>query len=192
MGDTWENRQVIAEGAMPMIAADMDTVYVAYWSLVDGEIPVLQLASSSDGDTWSTPVDVGIVQDFTDSSCIHALAASMGHVFVAYGDYNSSTEAYTVRINCSDDGGTTWEDMGNVTGTSANTLIPCMSIEGSMLHFTWLDVGSGSWYSEATTYYRSVQFMEEPIPEFGDILMPVVGVVSVFLILTIASRKGAA
>ncbi len=190
MGETWGDRQVISsEGMLPLIKADADTLYVTYWGFEDGaEAPVLKLVKSNDADSWSEPVDVGIVEDYTDSSNLHALAVSSGEVFVAYGDYASSTEEYTVRVNYSADGGDTWADMGDLTGTASNTIAPALSIEGAKLHFTWIDLGTGGWSDEGTTYYRSLSLLEEPIPEFSSIVLPSV-VLTTVLVMVVALRK---
>ncbi len=191
MGETWGDRRVISsEGIFPLIKADADTLYVTYWSHDGGSgTPVLKFVKSTDGDTWSAPEDVGIVEDFTDSSGLHALAVSSGEVFVAYSDYSSSAGEYTVRINYSADGGDTWTDMGDVTGTSSNTIAPALSIEGAKLHLTWVDIGTGEWYDDGTTYYRSLGLSEEPIPEFSGIITPLAVLVTVFLMVMVFRKK---
>lgn len=189
MGDSWEDRRVISNGILPLIKADSGMLHVTYWNYDGGpEPPVLEFIKSDDGDTWSTPVEVGIVEAFDDPSNLHSLAVSSGEVFVAYGDCDPSWEEYTVKINYSADGGDTWADMGDVTGTSTNTMTPALSIEGTMLHFTWVDVGSGSWSDEGTTYYRSLVLMEEPIPEFSS-PAAVAGIIVAVVAILIASKS---
>ncbi len=186
LGDTWGNRQVIAnDGGFPFIKSDGDSLYLTYWAIGDGiDTPVLRFVKSTDGSSWSAPVDVGVVDDFTDPLVLHALAVNSGQLFVAYSDYNATDGEFCIRINHSADSGETWEDMGDVTGSVSNTIAPTLSIDGSRLHFTWVDMGTDIWPGDVTTYYRSIDIGTEAVPEFGSIIIPSLVLLAVFLIVS--------
>jgi len=190
MGDTWGNRQVVAnDGGFPLIKSDGDAIYITYWAIGGGtDTPLLRFIKSTDGTTWSTPVDVGVVDDFTDPLVIHALAVSSGQLFVAYSDYNASEEEFRVRINYSADGGETWADMGDVTGSTSNTIAPTLSIDGTKLHFTWVDMGTDTWPVDVITCYRNLEIGAETIPEFGSMVVPTIVLLAV--VLTVSRFKG--
>jgi hypothetical protein len=185
MGSTWENRNIVADdGVYPQVKSDGEALYLTYWAIGGAiDTPVLRFLKSTDGTSWSAPIDVGIVDDFTDPCVLHALEVVSEEVFVAYTDYNSTDGDLRVRINYSADGGDTWEDLGDVTGSASNTYGPALSIDGTKLHFTWIDAGTEIWTEDVTTCYRSVDIGAGAIPEFGGILAPTVVLLTTFVLI---------
>jgi len=182
LGTTWEDRSVVGSGYSPMIAADSGTIYVTFW----GDSG-LHLTKSVDGNTWSTPAQVGSLIKGTDAQVLHSVCAAGGAVFVAYITYDDpgGIDEYWVHVNYSGDGGATWEDMGDVTGGNGDEMIPNVMFDGVKLHLTWIDSqGSGGW----GTFYRSLTF-DEPIPEFGGILVPVLGIGLIVMTVATLSRR---
>jgi len=179
LGTTWEERSVVGSGYSPMIAADGGTIYVTYW----GDLG-LYLVKSSDGDSWTSPVLVGDLISATDAQVRHSICASGGVVIVAYTTYDNpgGVNEYWVRLNYSGDGGTTWQDMGNVTGGIGYERYPNVMFDGSRIHLTWMGTPSGS------TFYRSFT-LDTPVPEFGTVLLPIVGVALLIAGMVVARKR---
>lgn len=117
-GLTWTNRQVIADGALPNLAAFGDSLYITYFGLEGGEGLGIYFTESADGTTWSEPVLVGPVEDLDDFVLIHSLAAAGEDILVGYTDFVAVGDDYSLvpHVNHSADGGATWADMGDVSG----------------------------------------------------------------------------
>jgi len=155
-GATWTSSvAILGEYAYsPVIAADQ-TTSMLYLTCVDkGGI---YFADSDDGTSWSMPMKIGQSTDSTDASGMHYLVADSGRVFEAYLDYTASDvqPVYELRISASTDGGSTWEDLGDVTGMTTNAMMPLLGLSPGKLHFFWSDIGTGGWWSDTMpTYYR--------------------------------------
>lgn len=186
MGASWGDKHTVAIGGFePLIVADGDELYVTYLR-EDG----IYMTNSSDGDAWSTPELVGPMTDLTDSSLLHSLVAVSGNLFVAYSDYVLAEETYKIVLMHSPDGGESWTDLGDVPTTDHNCIVPALHYTPGRLHVTWVDVGTGSWYDEGVTQYRSLTLItgDEPIPEFPNGAFAVVAVVAMFVVFAAASR----
>jgi hypothetical protein len=113
------------------------------------------------------------------------LSVSSGRVAVAYLDYQpGTTDKYVVKVNMSYDNGQTWDDLGDVTGTTSNGEMPTVYIVGDTLHFFWVDMGDGDWTGGPyPTYYRAMDLTGAPvIPEFPGLVMPVLFAMSIVVI----------
>ena len=186
LGTSWEDRTVVGSGYTPTIAADSGSIYVTYW---DDSGSGLVLVKSTDGDTWSSPVVVGDMINGTDPQTFHSICAKGGAVFVAYITYDNpgGIDEYWVHVNYSGDSGATWEDMGNVTGGDGDEMYPNVMFDGAKLHLTWIDAqGSGGW--GGVTFYRSFT-LNEPVPEFATLLLPIVGTALLVSGLVLARRR---
>jgi hypothetical protein len=167
MGSTWEGRTVVGSGYSPMIAAVPGSIYVTFW---DGG--GLCFTKSLDGYIWTSPIVVGDFIKITDPQVLHSVCAAGETVFVAYITYDNpgGIDEFWVHVSYSGDGGSTWEDMGNVTGGDGDEMYPSVMFDGAMLHLTWVDAqGEGGW--GGVTFYRSLT-LNEPVPEFGTVLIP--------------------
>ena len=179
LGTTWEDRSVVGSGYSPMIAADSGTVYVSFW----GDSG-LYIVKSLDGDSWTSQARVGDFIQGTDAQVRHSICASSGVVVVAYITYDNpgGMNEYWVHLNYSGDMGTTWEDMGNVTGGNGDEKNPNVMFDGARIHLTWIDTVAGG------TFYRSFTF-DEPIPEFGAVLLPVISTALLVTGLLLARKR---
>lgn len=133
MGLTWTNRQVVAEGVLPNLAANGDSLFITYFGLDGTDGLGVYFTESADGATWSEPVLVGPVEDVDDFVLIHSLATVGDDIFVGYTDLVSSGDDYSfvAHANHSADGGATWTDMGDVAGAGAEA------------GFIWMDASNG-------------------------------------------------
>lgn len=192
LGVTWTERNVVAIGLLPSLKVDGGTMYLSYMGAI-GLVGGICFSKSTNGVDWSAPIMVGPMTDFTDPSSIFSMAVADGDVFVSYMVYNSNGgvgETYFVRINHSADDGVTWDDLGNVTGGNGSELDPALLIHAGRLHFTWVDI-EGAWGWDGYTKYRHLEMLDEPIPEFSSIILPVFGTmifVSAFVILRRKTR----
>ena len=188
LGMTWGDRREIASGRDPVLRADGNTLYVTYWGPLASDWG-LCFSKSLDGDSWEPGVIVAHPTQYTDPSGHDSLAVLGGRVFVSYILFNSvgADYYYWTHMNYSADDGSTWEDLGDVTGGDGGELYPYLMITPTTLHFMWTDnMGSGYW--GGVTFYRSLTF-DEPIPEFGGILVPVLGIGVVVAIVATLSRR---
>ena len=120
-GDSWtrmtlRNPDAAADFCWnPSISVDEDNVYVVWAD--DGNLDsdntydwdVLIINSEDNGDTWSDPllvVDSG--SDHNNYYSFPIVASSEGFVYVAYQEYNTSTNNYEHRFTLSQDYGITW------------------------------------------------------------------------------------
>ena len=195
MGETWENRQVIAEGGLPSLKADDDALYVSYLNVNDDASVGAHFIKSTDGATWSTPIEVGPMVGFSDQAVLHSMAVHGDEIFVAYTDINTSGPeyTYTVRLNHSADGGATWEDMGNVTGGNGDEMGPVLVTTEDRLHLAWTDaMGSGGWSDDKTSFYRYLTIEPVTHADGPDVfLAPVLAVVAAvgIIVLVYAMRR---
>jgi hypothetical protein len=185
MGLTWTQRTEVSSGTYPVLKANNGILYLAYIDL-KGSNYGLYFTKSSNGVDWSTPEVVGPMTDFTGGSFIFSLAVDDLDVFLAYLDFTDNGgvgDLRVVHIVYSSDGGSSWTDLGDVTGGDGDEMYPTMLIASGRLHFAWIDAeGSGGWGGD--TYYRHLEIVAEPIPEFGTFLVPVLGtMVAAFLLL---------
>ena len=186
MGATWENHHPIADGFIPMMKTGGGSVYVTYIGTVGSEAGICFI-KSDDGSTWSAPMLVGRMTDFTDASSFHTLACSGGTVFFAYVNYATFSGQYIICVYSSYDGGLSWHDLGNVVGGDGDEMFPNLMISGGRLHLTWTDAqGGGGW--GGATFYRYFT-LGEPIPEFGDVLLPVFGLGLICAVMACARRR---
>jgi len=188
LGITWGDRREIADGRDPVLRSDGGTLYITYWGPLASDWG-LCFSKSLDGDSWSPGVLVAHPTEYTDPSGLDSLAVLDGRVFVAYILFNSVKEDYYywTHINYSADDGSSWEDLGDVTGGDGGELLPCLMLTPTRLHFTWIDnLGSGGW--SGVTFYRYLAF-DEPIPEFGGLLVPVLGIGSVVVVVAALSQR---
>lgn len=178
MGATWTNRQVVGDGFLPQMKTDSGNLYVTYWGF-DG---LMFTMSDDSGASWSTPLMVGAIQGYTDPSNVHALAVSGSSLFAAYMDYdNGGDPEYLMHINYSADGGSSWDDLGDVIGLDTNAIYPSLLVSGGKLHFMFIDAGpSANW--GGPTYYRWL-WLDFPIPEFGIVVIPILGTVVLVVLL---------
>ncbi len=188
LGLTWGGRREVCTGRDPLIVADGSTLYMTYWGSV-GSGWGLSFIKSGDGDSWSASALLARPTHLTDPSVYQSIAVLDGRVFVAYMLYEpvGMDDYYWMHMNYSDDDGATWEDLGDVTGGDGGELLPHIMLTPTALHFTWIDnMGSGSW--DGVTFYRSLTF-DEPIPEFGSILLPAIGTASLVLAIALTRRR---
>ena len=136
MGLTWTNRQVVAEGVLPNLAANGDSLFITYFGLDGTDGLGVYFTESTDGATWSEPVLVGPVEDLDDSVLIHSLAAVGDDILVGYTDLVSSGEDYSfvAHANHSVDGGATWADMGDVAGAGTEAGFIGMDASNGRVH----------------------------------------------------------
>lgn len=165
MGTTWTNRQVVGDGYLPLVKEDSGNLYVTYWS----DNGLMFTMSNDVGSSWTTPMEIGAIQGYTDASNFHALAVSGSQLFAAYIDYNATGDpVYVMHMNYSADGGSSWIDLGDVTGLDTNARRPSLMVSGGKLHFMFVD---------GPTYYRWL-FLDSTIPEFGLVVIPILGTVA--------------
>ncbi len=190
LGQTWGDRREVCDGRDPQIRSDGGTLYMTYWSDV-GLYSVLCFTKSLDGDAWEPATVVARPVMYTDPSGHHTLAVLGGRIFVGYMLYEQIglDNYYWTHINYSGDDGSTWEDLGDVTGGDGGEMYPNLMVTPTTLHLTWVDnMGSGGW--GGVTFYRSLTF-DEPIPEFGAMLVPIVGIASIIVAASVLSRRRA-
>lgn len=175
LGATWTNRQVVGDGFLPVLKEDSGNLYITYWSN-DG----LMFTMSDDvGVSWTTPLLIGAIQGYTDASNFHALAVSGSQIFAAYMDYDfGGTPEYILHINYSDDGGSSWTDLGEVTGSGTSAYGPSLLISNGKLHFMYIDVDS-----VYPTCYRWL-LLDEPIPEFGIAFAPILATMALIVLIS--------
>jgi hypothetical protein len=176
LGDTWGDRREIGGGFCPQIRADGNYLYVTYWGPIGLET-ALYFSKSQNGDLWEPDIVVAHAAEFTDPSSHNALVVLDGRVFVGYMLYDQvgTDNYYWMHMNYSADGGSTWNDMGDVTGGDGGEMYPYLMLTPTTLHFTWVDnMGTGGW--GGVTFYRSLT-LNDPIPEFSTVLLPAIGMV---------------
>lgn len=178
MGASWTERNVVTTGCLSSLEVDGGTMYLSYMGSV-GSVEGICISKTADGIDWSTPQLVGPMKDFTDPTSVFSVAADGGHLFVGYllyTDNGPSNRTYFLHINFSADDGITWDDLGDVTGGNGDEMIPSLLIHMGRLHFTWVDMeGVISWHGH--TFYRYLEIVEEPIPEFGSTVIPIMGTI---------------
>jgi BNR repeat-like domain len=181
MGATWTNRQVVGSGYLPLIKEDSGKIYVTYWNYVT-ETHLMFTMSVDLGTTWTTPIEIANVSGYTDASNFHSLAVHGSQIFAAYLDYDpGGAREYTVHINYSDDGGNSWNDMGDVDGLDTNSKIPSLLISNGKLHFMFVDAGQVIG-TNVSMMYRWL-FLDSFIPEFSTVLMPIVASAAILITL---------
>lgn len=181
MGETWGNRQVIAEGVLPSLKADDDALYVSYLNVNDVADVGAHFTKSTDSTTWSNPIEVGPMTGFSDPGVWHSMAVHGDEIFVAYTDINTSGSEYTyaVRLNHSADGGATWKDMGDVTGGDGDEMWPVLVTTEDRLHMAWTDRMGSDRSGGAPSFYRYLTI--EPVTHVDGpdvFLVPVLVVVA--------------
>lgn len=192
MGDTWANSRVIGSGSAPMIKEDDGTLYVTYIKVdtTNMSLNVGFTKSNDEGQSWTTPLNVGVLTSLGHPSYVHSLAASAGRIAAAYLDYQPGMpDRYVMKINLSEDGGVTWRDLGDVTSQPGNAELPSVWILAETLHYFWVDMGAGNWSDGPfPTYYRTMDLASGPvITEFPGVLLPL-SCVLLMLIVCVASR----
>lgn len=191
-GETWGERTLIGYGLDPVLKVDHGEMYIAYLGVTASASEAGQyFAKSLDGSIWTTPVRLGPLSDFTDTSNYHSIAVTDGLVACSYLDYNASSMTYQVRLNFSDDDGSTWHDLGNVTIGDHNSEMPSLFFGGGKLHFWWNDMGyNTSWGATYPAMYRQLTLTTvQPIPEFGAVVIPVLGSLTIAILAIRLGRE---
>ncbi len=158
-GDTWNRATVYTSGGVPLAARDDSLFYALWWNYTSSCI-YIQVASSPDGRTWSSPSTSACMSTDVSSNPYpvgyEAAGWGRGNVAVAYmadvGSYD-----WDIEVVVSNDGGRTWSSPVKVSDQpSANEYMPAIATDPyGNLHVFWYDnrAGSGQWalyYAKST------------------------------------------
>ncbi len=157
-GDTWSRASVYYTGDVPMAAQDDSLFYALWWDYTSSCI-YINVASSPDGRTWSSPSTAACMSpDIAPNpypAGYQGAGWGKGNIAVVYmadvGYYN-----WDVEVVVSNDGGSTWNPPVKVSDQpSANEYMPAIASDPyGNLHVFWYDnrAGTGRW---ALYYSRS-------------------------------------
>lgn len=127
------------------IAANGNTLHVAWYDNRDGNYEIYYKRSSDGGTSWDTDTRLTNNSGVSNYPAI-AVSGSVVHV-VWYDNRDGNTEIYYKR---SSDGGANWGADQRLTNDAAISYYPSVAVSGSVVHIVWHDQRDGN--SEA--YYK--------------------------------------
>ncbi|NPA79563.1 MAG: exo-alpha-sialidase [Thermotogae bacterium] len=150
-GNTWSRATVYGSGGVPLAAQD-DSLFYALWWDYSSSCIYIQVSSSPDGVSWSSPSTAACMSTDISSNPYpvgyQGAGWGKGNIAVAYmadvGYYN-----WDIEVVVSNDGGRTWSSPVKVSDQpSANEYMPALAADPyGNLHVFWYDnrAGSGQW-----------------------------------------------
>ena len=149
-GASWNGHVQVSPAALDAVSAQLAStdgaVALVYWTY--GSFNGIQAVSSSDGLSWSTPVDVS---DPSDTVTSQQLAADGTSVLATW--YGGIGGINTVQLSRSDDGGLTWSEPLDITGTDPGdaAYYPEIAVSGALAALLWWEWDGSNYLMRAAT-----------------------------------------
>jgi hypothetical protein len=153
-----------------MIGSDW---WASYYDQTNGNLKVLYWLNGGVSNGTTVPDSVGDVGQYTSIG-----VNSTGHVFISYYDVTNGNLKLAWNVTT-----TTWLNM-TLDSVGDVGKFTSMKIDTSdRIHIAYYDQTNGN------LKYTMVLASETPIPEFGDIVIPIVGAIAIMAVLSIRRNQ---
>ncbi len=183
-GATWGGDVIVSnnpnhEGPAD-VAAYGDTIHVVWDRTVSGEDLILHRMSTDNGENWG---ESQVLTGPSISAVKPRLTVLDDEVHMVWFDgRDGGREIY---YKYSDSGGISWGPDTRLTYTdNSYSFWPEIAVDNDKIHVTWYDDRDGIW---EVYYKRNPDFIS--VPEFGNVILPVISVVTIYVSMIYIHRK---